>query len=682
MSRAGTRLIKTTDRLLSGSGYIDQLYRQTQAQIPLTENERNILNNSLLKLCHEQHWISKLYRNGVPTFIISSPDFREKFIRDADNDPDIRKSIRGSLLSGITNLHMPSHEEHKDNDVLELLCETITPHLTKYMEREMPRTMLAFHGAKHLADLTKPLDTFPSRPFRRRVVAHLGPPNSGKTYEAHQRLSSSPSGAYCAPLRLLAWEMHQRLNEQGISCSLLTGQDVRVSDSDTHLSSTVEMTPLHRDYACAVIDEMQMVGDSNRGYAWTRAFLGIRAPEVHICGSTSCYTMAKALADMAGDMLEVKEHARLGTVTIIEEPIQIADLQPGDCVVCFSRNTALRLVEAIERSCFNNNGELQQSTAVVYGSLPPETRTQQIADFNSRRKQVLVASDVIGMGVNVRIKRIIFHTLSKFDGRSHRMLTAAEVQQIAGRAGRYSLDCGSGFVGCIREDDLRHLKRLMRQHQDQLERAVVAPTPETLAAFVDTVRSATEPQATLAESIKIYRYMAQYGGLFEVFDVQALVNVARALAHVELPTRDLVEYLFVPLGSQPALKLVLRTFAVSHAVLNNVKLRNVLHNDALDLMENIATQPNGKNIQDYLRRMEMIYQILDAYVWLGNKFLNVYVDLHAAATVKTNLAKVLHEQLERSIGARESYYKECDEEEHVMEAIIARQLIRSHHFAE
>ncbi|CDR94663.1 ATP-dependent RNA helicase, putative [Babesia bigemina] len=681
--RAGQISIRYARRTKSYAAYnIDELYNRAKDAIAFTEHERILLNNALLQLSHCQEWSRNLYAKGVPPFLISSAEFRDKFIRHVDHDQDAKQAVRSCMISAVTSLHLPADGTNRKADSITPVCEAIILHLTEYVRREMPQTMLAFHGAKHLADLTNPLQEFPPRPFRRRVIAHLGPPNSGKTHEAHRSLCAAKSGAYCSPLRLLAWEMRQRLSEAGLHCSLLTGQENVSNDGDTHLACTVEMTPLHRDYGCAVIDEMQMVGDANRGFAWTRAFLGIRAPEVHICGSISCYTLAKSLCDIAGDSLEVTEHARLGQIAVIDEPMSIDDLQPGDCVVCFSRGTALRLVENIERSCFKNDGSKPLSTAVVYGSLPPETRTRQIDDFNSRRKCILVASDVIGMGVNVRIKRVIFHTVKKFDGMKRRRLTAAEVQQIAGRAGRYGLDCGNGYVGCMRFENIGYVKRMMEKKQEQLERAVVAPSPVTIAAFADAVQSATDPPATLAEAIQMYRIMAQAGGTFELCDVHALIKVAKALERIELPTQTLVEYLFVPLGSQPALQLVLRSFALSHAVLNTVKIQNVVHTDAMELLQTHGTMikdennsEGGQGIRhDVMRRLEMLYQILDAYAWLWHKFPDVYVDYHAVVAAKANISTALQEHLVY-LSVHTSTYEENEEDEHGVDADFVRKLI-------
>lgn len=660
------------------ASHISQLYKQVQVMLPFTEHECNMINNALIHMYHENQWNRALYAKGMPAFLLASPDFREKFIRHSDSDATVREELRRCILNATTDIHSPRKGDTSKANPFSIVYEALSSSMVNFVQQEMPQTMLVFHGAMHLADLTLPQGATPTRRFKRHIVAHLGPPNSGKTYEAHCRLLQSQSGIYCSPLRLLAWEMCRKLTDQKVKCALLTGQENRTSEADTHLSCTVEMTPMERHYDCAVIDEMQMIGDRNRGYAWTRAFLEVKAPEVHICGSSSCYTIAKYMANICGDTLEIREHEKLGSLTVLDDPVSIHNLQPGDCVVCFSRETALSLLENIEKVYFENSGGRPTSTAIVYGSLPPETRTQQIEAFNSREKAILVASDVIGMGVNVRIKRLLFHRVMKFDGNIKRLLTAAEVQQIAGRAGRYSMDCGDGYVGCLRKEDIGYIKRMMKQPQEQIEHAVVAPTQQIIAAFADAVRSATNPPANLAQAIQIYRSMARTAGAFELYDVNAMVNLAKSFENINLQNDVLVEYLFVPLGTQPALQLILRTFALSHALFNNVKLKNVLHQDAVAVIDSTDTLRYA-NDRDGLRRMELLYQILDAYVWLWHKFPNVYVDYHAVLNIKGRIAKDLQEMLDGHVFTHDGERDWEQHEETTMDANITKQLIRTEH---
>jgi len=118
----------------------------------------------------------------------------------------------------------------------------------------------------------------------RNIICHVGPTNSGKTYNALKELQNAKSGIYGGPLRLLAWEVCDKLRGQGVRCNLRTGQERDVVEAATHDSCTVEMVDLSRHYQCAVLDEVQLIGDSDRGWAWTQALLGLCASEIHLCG--------------------------------------------------------------------------------------------------------------------------------------------------------------------------------------------------------------------------------------------------------------------------------------------------------------------------------------------------------------------------------------------------------------
>lgn len=141
-----------------------------------------------------------------------------------------------------------------------------------------------FHGI----DMSSPHTWYPeARRIQRKIVCHIGPTNSGKTYNALQVLQGASRGVYCGPLRLLAWEICNYLRDRNVRCDLITGQEIDRGDDSTHTCCTIEMTSLSghaAGYDVAVLDEFQMIGDERRGWAWCRAFLGLQAEEIHVCG--------------------------------------------------------------------------------------------------------------------------------------------------------------------------------------------------------------------------------------------------------------------------------------------------------------------------------------------------------------------------------------------------------------
>ena len=131
-----------------------------------------------------------------------------------------------------------------------------------------------------------PKDEYPeARAMARHFVLHLGGTNTGKTYAGFQRLQQAATGVYLAPLRLLALEAQEVLLDAGVDCSLTTGEEEDCREGDTHVAATAEKLNLKQPYEVAVIDECQMIADRQRGYAWTRAILGVQAPEVHLCAA-------------------------------------------------------------------------------------------------------------------------------------------------------------------------------------------------------------------------------------------------------------------------------------------------------------------------------------------------------------------------------------------------------------
>lgn len=236
--------------------------------------------------------------------------------------------------------------------------------------------------------------------MQRTIHLHVGPTNSGKTYHALKRLEQAESGVYAGPLRLLAHEVYTRLNAKGIPCDLVTGDERQLAEAEnTRMSScTVEMVPVNRPVDVAVIDEIQMIGNEERGWAWSQAVMGLQAKELHLCGEERTVPLIRELAAAMGDTLQVHHYQRLGPLKTMSSSLRgdLSNLKKGDCVVAFSKLQIHRLKKQIE-------SQRRKPVAVVYGSLPPEVRAQQAALFNDPDSDydILVASDAIGMGLNL-----------------------------------------------------------------------------------------------------------------------------------------------------------------------------------------------------------------------------------------------------------------------------------------
>lgn len=308
--------------------------------------------------------------------------------------------------------------------------------------------------------------------FRRQIryVLHIGDTNTGKTYHALEKMKQAASGMYLAPLRLLALEVFDKLNAEGTPCSLKTGEEEKINPNASHISCTVEMFHEKEFYHVIVIDEAQMMTDKDRGFSWYKAITNANADEVHIIGSRNSKDMLLALLGSAD--IEIHEYFRNTPLEVEKKEFHIKHVKKGDALICFSRRRVLEMASRLQ-----NDGH---SVSMIYGSMPPETRKKQIEQFNKGITTVIVATDAIGMGLNLPIRRIVFLENEKFDGTRRRLLTSQEVKQIAGRAGRKGIyDVGKVAFA----SDIKKMRNLLQQEDRPVQTFAIAPTNAVFERF-------------------------------------------------------------------------------------------------------------------------------------------------------------------------------------------------------
>ncbi|KAA8818262.1 hypothetical protein CSQ85_08865 [Bifidobacterium rousetti] len=440
----------------------------------------------------------------------------------------------------------------------------------------------------------------------RRFTIHVGPTNSGKTHDALKALRKAGSGAYLAPLRLLALETGERLRAEGLPTDIITGEERSLDGDGRFISQTIGTLDLEREYACVVIDETQMIDDPQRGGSWTRAILGVDARDIHVCCSPEAADVVTQLVGMCGDRYTLVRHER-STPLVVEDRPWDGVAEPGDAVIVFSRQDVLRTAARIE--------EEGTSTAVVYGSLPWTARRSEAMRFAFGEAKVLVATDAIGMGMNLPIRRVIFGATSKYDGSSNRRLTPLEVRQIAGRAGRLGMfDRGLVTVDARSNDWLR--RRLTQQAPSiatarlpfpfELGLDETAPLTAILKAWANAPtrydlleRSSLSLERTIAarlESIAGSRTMFPYDretllrmsflpvdGQKELDEVVSLFNGLTKRVHPMLPGGAEWEELF---ASEPdglrTLERDLRTMSLRYAFANSLGVMDDTMEKAFD----------------------------------------------------------------------------------------------------
>ncbi|HEY0927596.1 helicase-related protein [Brevundimonas sp.] len=294
-----------------------------------------------------------------------------------------------------------------------------------------------------------------------RVTAVLGPTNTGKTHLAVERMLGHASGMIGLPLRLLAREIYDRIVKRrgAAAVALVTGEEKIVPPRAVYFVCTVEAMPMERSVEFLAIDEIQLVADPERGHVFTERLLHARGRfETMFLGAG---TMAPLIRALVPDV-EIVQRPRLSTLAYAGSK-KLTRLPPRSAIVAFSTDQVYAIAELIRRQ--------RGGAAVVMGSLSPRTRNAQVELFQSGEVDFLVATDAIGMGLNMDVDHVAFAGLRKFDGRRTRWLHAHEIGQIAGRAGRHLRNGTFGVTGEALELDPDVVEQVVEHRFDPVEAA-------------------------------------------------------------------------------------------------------------------------------------------------------------------------------------------------------------------
>lgn len=505
---------------------------------------------------------------------------------------------------------------------------------------------------QRLLDMRFPQEWFPgTREMQRTIHVHVGPTNSGKTYNAIKALENSKNGVYAGPLRLLANEVYQRFTAKGLPCALLTGEEVKIpKDTDQYFSScTVEMVPLNAAFDVAVIDEIQMLGDAERGHAWTMALLGVRAKEVHVCGEDRAANLVKAICASIGDECVIHRYERLSPLETMKVSLDndYSKLRKGDAIVAFNRLS----LHALKRKIETFTG---RRCAIIYGSLPPEVRVQQAALFNDPDNDFdfLVASDAIGMGLNLEIRRIILDSVSKYDGSQDRPLTYPEIKQIGGRAGRYRTaanpdgkgDEGAnvGYVTTMEYPDLQSVQKAFTRNVEDMKEAYIMPPP----GIVERFASYYPPTTPLSFILMRIRTAAVLGERFKISIPSDALQVADIIQDIPLSIYDKLTLLYMPINlSLDASVQTLRALAKIISENGEGDLLSISE-IPLEYLE-IDMRDVKQNAQEYLSKMISLHMAVNQYVWLSYRYAGMFRNQGLAFHIRSLVERRLIDLLDR-----------------------------------
>lgn len=543
------------------------------------------------------------------------------------------KSLVDECGGYATLLHFTQETLHKK--VYEFLVDMLPKSLTissKVARKTIKTFMFSIHEQlikkQRQALLARTIRDFKNlfpmaRAMRRKLVLHIGPTNSGKTYQAMQKLQSADTGYYLAPLRLLALEGYETLKINGIETSLITGEEQLLNEDATHISSTIEMLNFEVDVDVCVIDEVQMIDDRDRGWAWANAIIGAPAKEIIMTGSPNVKEAIIALAEYLGEELEIIEFERKNPLTFLEEPTNTRDVKEGTAIIAFTRKDVLRLKQ---------NFSKYFKVSVVYGNLSPEVRREEARRFREKETQILVATDAIAMGMNLPIKTILFSKADKFDGISQRNLQPSEVHQISGRAGRFGLQ-EEGFVGALNSEVLAIVKKNFYKEAKKIA------LPFRVMANLEHIKlvSSILEEKSLNEILRFFVENMEFSGPFHASNLDDMVEAAKIVDAFDLDIATKYHLACAPL----TLKSPYILESYESYILALEKKMPVVY---------IPPMLNGsfaQTAEELLRAEDMVKEI-SLYLWLSYRFKEYFLDAETARQSRSILNKFIENSLQQS----------------------------------
>lgn len=505
---------------------------------------------------------------------------------------------------------------HKANIIQEAM-----PHDQKILSAPVPRTqprktsgqqhvtqILSLVGDRHWSHI------FPNPQLgTRQLEAYLGPTNSGKTYQALQALQSlkpHERGVYLAPLRLLAIEVCEELRSQGVAASLVTGEERDIDPQARVVCSTIEMLDPVQHYTVGVIDEMQMIADRQRGWAWTQALFEMSADRLFVLGSPSVESLLKDFAETTGDALTLHRTRRFNPLQVKPQPIAPKSVQPGTIYVVFSRNSVIRWGEY-----FRGNGH---SVAQIYGAMPPEVRREEARRFRTGEADILVATDAVAMGLNLPAHTVVLGEGEKYNGQTSTAVPKPLVRQIAGRAGRYGHH-DAGFAAGADSGIHRHLQSALQGQDDAFTFPLpnVAPTRHWIAAVMEET-----PDITVRDLLTAWQQTVKGSPWFRCVDLSEILEKAHVLDGItgsdRLPMAERLQILTAPADIRAGQMHHFRTM-VSAIVENRT----------------LSSPASGAGPHARTEDLESAYKHLSLYCWFHYRYPQSFPEIGKAVSERS-----------------------------------------------
>jgi ATP-dependent RNA helicase SUPV3L1/SUV3 len=601
-----------------------------------------------------------LYNKELPYTVVASYGrpliynniWKEKKLPIEKDIERIKEEMKNHFGQTIQDLekelfHLSEGLELEDEVVHKYILQFIEPQVSSSLNlkiKEKVKRRIVYHFMEHIRPLKEKKrkeellaktirdfkNLFPlARLLKREIIFHVGPTNSGKTYQALKALEESDTGYYLAPLRLLALEGYENLKAKGVGVSLITGEEEIIDEESTHISSTIEMMNNTVDVDVCVIDEIQMINDRDRGWAWANALIGAPAKKVILTGSVDALDAVTELCDYLEEPLTVIHFERKNELKLLPRATPIKEIERGTAVIAFSRRDVLGLKQHLSQ---------RYEVSVVYGNLSPEVRREEARRFREGESDVLVATDAIAMGLNLPIKTLLFSKDNKFDGLRRRELFPTEVAQISGRAGRYGLE-EVGYIGALDDKTIETISSKFYQPLPKIE------LPFSVMASLEHVMLIGEILETenLSVILNFFAENMEFEGPFVAANIDSMLEIAAIVDEYRLDLKTRFHLACAPASiSSPYIE------SVFHRYIKQIEAgETVKYIPPRDLPKFAQTNEMMLNAEDRVREISL-------YLWLSFKFGELFPQTQEALQARVRLNNFIEASLKQG-----NFVKKC-----------------------
>lgn len=461
------------------------------------------------------------------------------------------------------------------------------------------------------------IDLYPkARKIKRKVYLYIGPTNAGKTYNSLNKLMEFKSGTYLAPLRLLALEGKEEIEKRGQKCSFITGEEKEIINDAMYIAQTIETFNFNKIIDAVLIDEIQLIDDANRGWAWTQALIGAPARNVILTGSLDIKEKIIKICNLLNDELEIIELNR-HTELLFEKELEknIMQIRENSAIIAFSRKEVLNLKKDFDT--------YNIPVSIIYGNLSPEIRREEARKFREKETKYLIATDAIAMGLNLPIETIIFNSTQKFNGKEIEELSSNDIRQIAGRAGRYNL-FNKGYVTSFSEENNNYIQSMYKIKNISNDYVFIKPNYEIIKKISKEINT-----TSLTKIFNFFhKTITKLDNLFKCSDMTNDILMAIELdkTNIDLEQKYFLSKIPLDIQNEDFLKIYKEW------------INNIDKNEKIELKLFFEFDINNHQMDsNNLLKAENNLKILSAFLWIAQHNQDYDYEIKKAKLLKTHI---------------------------------------------